>query len=155
MIMKKIILPVLASLAFATPALANEGRIEARGGVIWSNGSSEDTWGIAAGYDFDLGETAFAGVEVSGDKIGTSGTKVAFGLNTRVGMKAGEGTRLFAAGGYTTEACDGCEGQWDLGAGLEQKVSGPVYVKVEYRHFFENDVILGSDAVVAGVGVRF
>jgi opacity protein-like surface antigen len=153
--MKKIILPVLASLAFATPALANESRIEARGGVVWANGASEDTWGIAAGYDFDLGSSAFAGVEVSGDKIGATGSKVAWGLNTRLGMKAGEGTRLFAAGGYTTEACDGCDGQWDLGAGLEQKVSGPVYVKVEYRHFFENDFVVDSDALVAGVGVRF
>ena len=72
--MKKIILPILATLAFATPAMANEARVEARGGVIWSNGDSEDTWGVAAGYDFDLGTTAFAGVEVSGDKIGTSGT---------------------------------------------------------------------------------
>lgn len=153
--MKKFVLPILASLVVATPAFANETRVEARGGVIWSNGGSEDTWGAALGYDFDLGSTAFAGVEVSGDKIGTSGTKVAFGFTGRAGMKAGEGTRLFGAGGYTTEACDGCEGQWHLGAGLEQKVSGPVYVKVEYRHFFENDVITGSDAVVGGVGVRF
>lgn len=153
--MKKFILPVLASLALATPAMANEGRIEARGGVIWSSGASEDTWGIAAGYDFDLGSTAFAGVEVSGDKIGTSGTKVAWGFNTRLGMKAGEGTRVFGVGGYTTEACDGCEGQWDLGAGVEQKISGPVYVKAEYRHYFENDNVVGADALVAGVGVRF
>lgn len=153
--MRKIVLPLLASLAFATPALANDARIEARGGVIWSDGETEDTWGVAAGYDFDLGTTTFAGVEVSGDKIGASGTKVAFGATGRLGVKAGEGTRLFGAGGYTTEACDGCEGQWHLGAGLEQKVSGPVYVKVEYRHFFENDVINGSDAVVGGVGVRF
>lgn len=153
--MKKIILPVLAALAFATPAMANEGRVEARGGVIWSGGSSEDTWGVAAGYDFDLGSSAFAGVEVSGDKIGSSGTKVAWGLNTRLGIKAGEGTRLFAAGGYTTEYADGAEGMWDLGAGIEQKVSGPVYVKAEYRHYFENDMVVGADALVAGVGVRF
>ncbi|MFN3515723.1 MAG: outer membrane protein [Novosphingobium sp.] len=153
--MRKIFLPLLASLAFATPALANDARVEARGGVIWSNGNSEDIWGVAAGYDFDLGATTFAGVEVSGDKIGASGTKVAFGATGRLGVKAGEGTRLFGAGGYTTETCNGCEGQWHLGAGLEQKVSGPVYVKVEYRHFFKNDVITDSDTVVGGVGVRF
>lgn len=78
--MRKVLLPLLASLAIATPAMANEARIEARGGVIWANGTSEDVWGAAAGYDFDLGETAFAGVEVSGDKIGTSGTKVSWGF---------------------------------------------------------------------------
>lgn len=153
--MRKIVLPLLASLALATPALANEGRIEARGGVIWSNGTSEDTYGVAAGYDFDLGQTAFAGVEVSGDKIATTGTKVAYGATGRLGVKAGEGTRLFTAGGYTTEACDLCEGQWHLGAGLEQKLAGKVYVKAEYRHYFENNVVTGGDALVGGVGVRF
>ncbi len=153
--MHKIVLPLLASLALASPALANETRVEARGGVIWSNGTSEDTWGGALGYDFDLGQTTFAGLELSGDKIGTDGTKVAFGATGRLGVKAGTGTRLFGAGGYTTEACDACEGQWHLGAGIEQNVSGPVYVKAEYRHFFKNDVIADGDALVAGVGVRF
>ena len=153
--MKNFILPLIAAMAVATPALANEARVEARGGVIWSNGSSEDTYGVAAGYDFDLGATTFAGVEVSGDKIGATGTKVAYGATGRLGIKAGEGTRLFGAGGYTTEACDGCEGQWNLGAGLEQKVSGPVYLKAEYRHYFENDFVVGADALVAGVGMRF
>lgn len=153
--MRKFILPLIAAMAVATPALANEARVEARGGVIWTNGTSEDTYGVAAGYDFDLGATTFAGVEVSGDKIGATGTKVAYGVTGRLGIKAGEGTRLFGAGGYTTEACDLCEGQWHLGAGLEQKVSGPVYLKAEYRHYFENDFVLGGDALVAGVGVRF
>lgn len=153
--MRKIVLPLLASLALASPAMANETRVEARGGVIWSAGTSEDTWGAALGYDFDLGQAAFAGVEVSGDKIGTSGTKVAFGTSGRLGVKAGTGTKLYTTGGYTTEACDGCEGQWNLGAGVEQKVSGPVYIKAEYRHFFENDIVVGGDALVAGVGVKF
>lgn len=153
--MRKIVLPLLASLALATPAMANETRVEARGGVIWSNGTSEDTWGAALGYDFDLGQSTFAGLEVSGDKIGAAGTKVAFGATGRLGVKAGEGTRLYGAGGYTTETCDACEGQWHLGAGIEQKVSGPVYVKAEYRHYFENDVVTGGDALVAGVGVKF
>ncbi|MEQ1542258.1 MAG: porin family protein [Novosphingobium sp.] len=153
--MRKIILPLLASLAIATPALANEARVEARGGVIWSNGASEDVWGVAAGYDFDLGDTAFAGFEVSGDKIGVSGSKVAFGGTARLGMKAGESTRLFAAGGYTTEVCDLCEGTWNLGAGAEQNITEKVYVKAEYRHFFENNTVTSSDALVAGVGMRF
>lgn len=153
--MRKVLLPLLASLAIATPAMANEARVEARGGVIWSDGESQDVWGLAAGYDFDLGSTAFAGVEVSGDKIGADNTKVAFGGTARLGLKAGESTRLFAAGGYTTEACDGCDGNWHLGAGLEQNITEKVYLKAEYRHYFENDVVIGSDAVVAGVGMRF
>ena len=38
--MRKIVLPLLASLALASPALANETRVEARGGVIWSDRKS-------------------------------------------------------------------------------------------------------------------
>lgn len=153
--MRKIILPLVASLALASPALANETRVEARGGVIWSNGTSEDTWGAAVGYDFDLGPATFAGLEVSGDKIGATGTKVAFGATGRLGVKAGMGTRLFGAGGYTTETCDACDGQWNLGGGIEQNIAGPVYVKAEYRHFFKNDVIAKSDTLTGGVGIRF
>ena len=137
--MRKIVLPLLASLALASPALANETRVEARGGVIWSNGTSEDTWGGALGYDFDLGQTTFAGLELSGDKIGATGTKVA----------------LYGTGGYTTETCDACKGQWHLGAGVEQKLSGPFYVKAEYRHHFKNDVVADSDTLLGGVGVKF
>ncbi len=153
--MRKVLLPLLASLAIATPALANEARVEARGGVIWSNGASQDVWGAAAGYDFDLGDTLFAGVEVSGDKIGTSGTKVAFGGSGRLGIKAGESTRLFAAGGYSTESCDLCDGTWHAGAGIEQNITSTVYLKGEYRHYFANNVVTSADAVVGGVGMRF
>ncbi len=88
-------------------------------------------------------------------KINAEGTKVAFGATGRLGVKAGTGTALYGAGGYTTEACDACEGQWHLGAGVEQKISGPFYVKAEYRHYFKNDVVTSGDAVVAGVGLKF
>lgn len=157
--MRKFILPLLASLAVATPAFAEggEGRVEVRGGVVWSGGGSEDIWGAAAGYDFDIGKAAFAGVEVSGDKIGTSGTIVSWGLNGRIGVKTPSGTRIYANGGYNTKYCDlaVCEGQWGLGAGVQQNVGSRFYVKAEYRHQFEKGIVPGADAVGAGVGVRF
>ena len=87
--MRKFILPLIASLAFAAPALANETRAELRGGAIWSNGQTEATYGAAVGYDFDLAPMTFAGVEVSGDKIDQSGTKVAYGITGRVGFGFG------------------------------------------------------------------
>lgn len=154
--MKKIILPVLASLAFAAPALANEARVEVRGGVVWAGGSSEDTWGAAAGYDLSLGDEAFVGLEVSGDKIGTSGTKVAFGTIGRAGVKPVKNARVFAAFGYTTEACDGCGGQWGVGGGLEYDLASRIYIKSEFRHYFDNANAVGSyNALVGGVGMRF
>ena len=85
--MRKVLLPLLASLAVASPALANEARVEARGGVFWADGYTQDSYGVAAGYDFDLGETLFAGAEVSADKIADTGTKVAFGLTGRAGRR--------------------------------------------------------------------
>lgn len=153
--MRKFILPLLASLAIASPAMANEGRIEARGGVIWSGGDSEDTWGMAAGYDFDLGETAFAGAEVSGDKIGTSGTKVSWGLTGRLGAKIGAAGKLYGNAGYSTETCTGCPDAWHAGAGYQHGLGKNLYLKAEYRHFFVNSGFDDADAVVAGVGVKF
>ena len=72
--MRKVLIALAASAAaLASPAFAaGEGRIEARGGVVWDGGSTEDVYGVAAGYDFDLGEKAIAGVEVSGHRRGLS-----------------------------------------------------------------------------------
>ena len=154
--MRKFVLPLLAAAAFgaaATPALANEARVEARGGVYWLPGTSKAVAGIAAGYDFDLGAGAFSGVEISGDKVLTSGTKVAFGFTGRLGAKL-SGAKLFAAGGYTTEPCDFCEGAWHAGVGGEVPLMANVYGKLEYRHFFVKN-FQDSDSVVAGVGLKF
>ncbi|MEQ1499484.1 MAG: hypothetical protein ABL914_12590 [Novosphingobium sp.] len=152
--MRKFILPLIASLAFATPALADT-RAEVRGGAIWSGGVTEDTYGAAVGFDGDLGPMTFYGIELSGDKINDTGTKVAWGLTGRVGVKAMTGTRVFAAAGYTTEPCDLCEDSYHAGAGVEQSIGGPLYVKAEYRHHFVSGLVPDSDAVVAGVGFRF
>lgn len=153
--MRKFILPLIASLAFATPALANDTRVEVRGGAIWSNGTTEATYGAAAGVDFDLAPMTFAGVEVSADKIDQAGTKLAYGATARFGVKAGPLSKLFVAGGYTTEPCDLCEGSWHAGAGLEQSIMGPLYLKAEYRHFFTSNGVPDSNSVVGGVGMRF
>ena len=153
--MRNYILPLIASVACATPALANDTRVEVRGGAIWSNGTTEATYGAAAGVDFDLAPMTFAGVEVSADKIDKSGTKLAYGVTARFGVKAGPLSKLFVAGGYTTEPCDLCEGSWHAGAGLEQSIMGPLYLKAEYRHFFTSNGLPDSSSVVGGVGMRF
>ncbi len=153
--MRLVVLSLAAALVSATPALANEARIEGRGGVIWDNGTTEDIWGVAAGYDWDLSANTFAGVEVSGDKIGASNTKVAWGFTGRAGAKVGNGTKLYVDGGYTTEPCDLCEHSWHAGAGVEQPISGNVYAKVAYRHNFVANGFSDTDSVVAGVGMKF
>lgn len=146
-----------AAAVVATPALANEARVEARGGVIWGGGDTEATLGAALGYDFAVeGSNFFAGAEVSGDKILTSGTKVGFGFTGRVGAQVGVAGKLYANGGYTTEFCDGCDGNWHVGAGYQHNLGEKLYGKLEYRHFLSNDTTAAdADAVMFGLGVRF
>lgn len=154
--MRKVLIALaVASAAVASPALANEGRIEARGGVVWDSGASEDVWGIAAGYDWDLGDKAFIGLEASGDKIGTSGSGLGIGFTTRLGVKAGEKTKVLVDGGYTVNTCTGCEDAVHAGVALEQGVGEKVYLKLGYRHFFVGSGFSDYDAVAAGVGIKF
>lgn len=154
--MRTVLLSLAAVAAIAaTPALANEARVEARGGVIWGGGASEATIGAALGYDFDLGSSAFAGVEVSGDKIlDSAANRVAFGFTGRLGVKASPNDKLFVAGGYTTKPCQFCVDSEHLGAGYEHNF-GPVYGKIEYRHYFTNQGAIDTDSVVAGIGINF
>ena len=154
--MRTVLLSLAAVAAIvATPALANEARVEARAGVLWTNGSSEGVVGAAVGYDFDLGSKAFAGVEVSGDKIlDSAANRVAFGFTGRLGVKPSDNDKLFLAGGYTTKPCQFCADSEHFGAGWEHKF-GPIYGKVEYRHFFTNQGLPDFDSVVGGIGINF
>jgi hypothetical protein len=153
--MRKVLLTLAASLAIATPALANEARVEARGGVYWEPGHTDATAGAAVGYDVDLGTGAFAGAEVSGDKV-LDGThnRVGFGFTGRLGMKPSPDDKVFAAGGYTTKFCASCQAAEHLGVGYEHGFANRLYGKVEYRHYFVNSSP-DSNAVMAGVGVKF
>jgi hypothetical protein len=152
--MRTVLISLAAALAAASPALANEARVEARGGVIWGGGDTEATAGAAAGYDVDLGPGAFAGAEVSGDKVLTSGTKVAWGFTGRAGANLGAG-KLYANGGYTTEFADGAEGNWHVGAGYQHNLGSKLYGKVEYRHYMPEATAPTADSVGVGLGLRF
>lgn len=155
--MRKVLIALAATVAaVASPAMANEGRIEARGGAAWvcDGCGTEDVWGIAAGYDWDLGDKAFVGLEVSGDKIGVSGSKVAFSGTVRVGAKAGEKGKFYVNGGFQTESFAGNGGDPFAGVGFEQGIGKSLYVKAEYRHVFV-DSFDDTNILAAGVGVRF
>ena len=153
--MRTVLISLAAALVAASPAVANEARVEARGGVIWGGGDTEATTGAAAGYDVDLGTSAFVGAEVSGDKILTSGTKVGFGFTGRAGVKLGAG-KLYTNGGYTTEFCDSCQGSWRVGAGYQQNLGSRLYGKVEYSHYLPQAAAAAdSDSVGVGLGLRF
>lgn len=153
--MRKVLLPLLASLAVSSPALANEARVEGRGGVIWDGGDSEAIAGVAAGYDFDLGNVAFLGGEVSADKILESNTRVTFGFTGRLGAKVSAAGKLYVNGGYSTKPCSACEDSIHVGGGYQHNFGQSLYGKVEYRHYFVDSGVSDPDAGVAGLGLRF
>lgn len=143
----------LLTAVIATPALAApqvEGRTEVRGGYVTGGVLDDATLGVAGGVDFDLGDTAFAGVEIAGDKVLIDGAKVQFSSGARVGAKVGTNGKLFATGGYTF-------GQIDdpyVGAGYQHKLGQNLYAKAEYRHqFIEN--FSDFDAFTVGFGFAF
>lgn len=138
----------------STSAMANEARVEARGGVVWADGESDAVAGVAAGYDFDLGGSAFAGPEISADKVLTDDTRFSIGLGGRAGLKLGENGKLYAAASYQTKPCRFCEEAATLGAGY-QHAFGRFYGKVEYRHFFVGDSLPDYNTAVVGLGLRF
>lgn len=152
--MRYIVLPLLASIAVASPALANEARVEARGGVVWDSNNSEATAGVAVGYDWDLGANTFVGLETSADKILTDNQRVTFGIGGRVGVKTSPDGKLYAVSTYQTKNCKYCEEFVSLGAGYQHTLSNNVYGKVEYRHNFVNNSS-DYDAALVGVGMKF
>ncbi len=152
----------LASALLATPAFAqdegqnaNEIRVEGRAGYFWGQGFDDATVGVAAGYDLALGDKAFAGVEVSADKILTDGTKVSFGTSARLGLKTNETGKFYVTGGWNSEPCDACNDAWNFGFGMQQGLAGSIYAKGEFRHFIANDNGGTYEAALVGVGMTF
>jgi len=153
--MRFALLSLAAAAALATPAMANEARFEGRGGIVWGNGDSEATAGVAAGYDWDLGESAFAGIETSADKILDGRNRVSFGSGVRLGVKTAPDSKIYGAASYQTKPCRTCEESIAAGVGYQQGFGNRMYGKVEYRHHFVGDNIPDYDAAMVGVGVKF
>ena len=154
-IMKKFaVAAALLSAVVATPALAADGgeaRVEVRGGYVTGSGLDDATLGVAGGYDFDLGSTAFAGAEIAGDKVLIDGAKVQFSAGGRAGAKLGANGKLYANAGYTF-------GQIDdpyIGAGYQHKLGQNLYAKAEYRHQFIGNNVSDFDTFAVGLGFAF
>ncbi len=144
---KLIVLAAAAAAIVATPAFASgEGRIEGRGGIAFAGGSSEAFVGIGAGYDFDLGDKAFIGIDLGADKILANGAKVIWSTGARLGAKVSEKGRLYANGGIGF-CCGGSDPY--LGVGYQHKFGTNAYGKIEYRRVLRN----GTDVNFAGIGI--
>jgi outer membrane immunogenic protein len=134
--------------ATATPAYASgEGRVEARAGIAWAGGTSETFAGIGGGYDFDLGNKAFVGLDLGADKVLARGTDVFVSVGGRVGVKVGDKGRLYASGGMGF-CCGGSDPY--IGAGYQRRLGPKFYGKIEYRKALSS---FGPNVDFAGIGL--
>jgi outer membrane immunogenic protein len=148
--MRKFAIAAVLAASVTSPAFAaGEARIEARGGVAWTADVTEAFAGIGAGYDFDLGDKAFAGVDLGADKILANGAKVVWSAGGRLGAKVGGKGKAYVAAGVGF-CCS--ESAVYAGAGYQHKLNDSIYGKIEYRHGFG---AFDINYVGVGVGAAF
>ena len=189
-----LITSLVALAATATPAAAQgQFRAEVHAGLdhTRSDGAAADDdfkesgvlYGIGFGYDMNVGQNAFVGLDFSIDdstmkECATSailandelclraGRDLAAGI--RAGVNVGERGKLYALAAYTnarykfayttpagvtTSDAENLDG-FRLGAGYQHALSGNTYGKVEYRYSnYENDV--ERHQVLFGLGMTF
>jgi outer membrane immunogenic protein len=161
--MKNIVLASLAALAFATPAAAADFSGPRVGAVIGLAdddfaGSEAFTYGVNAGYDFDLGSTV-AGITVEYQDTSEDGLRRDLSAVGRYGFKAGDAALVYGLAGYTNLGVEalGFETELDgvrVGGGVEYALTDQVYANVEYRYSnYEAD--LDTHQFAAGLGFRF
>ncbi len=143
------LLAAAAAIAIASPAAANEARVEVRGGWIWVPGASNEAIGVALGYDADLGEKAFAGAEVAADTNFEFASPV-LSLTGRLGIKAGESTKLFVSGGYS-RLTDIDYDDFTLGAGGQFGLGERTFASVQYQRYLDSEI----NRISIGLGMKF
>lgn len=187
--MRTVVLSFAAAVAFsASPALAAAEAGPYVGVAVTHDnvGGTGDAEGLAingvggsvyAGFNFDLSQNVFAGVEANFDLSSADrdlfGTEIKanhqYGVSGRLGYRVSEGAAVYGRVGYqrgrasiddgVTEVRFGADGL-RLGAGVEVGVSANIGLRVEYNHthYYVSDV-LGPDAGLANnqavVGVVF
>jgi len=167
-IMKKTLFVAAAAAALAaTPAMANPFtgvRAEVTAGADDVTGGVDTTdvaYGAGAGFDaelyvgFDaeLYKNVVVGVEATLDNVFDRRN---VGASARLGYVVADKVLVYGKVGYsnwkqtTTAELEGLR----LGGGLEAKLVGPVYGKVEYRYTDFNGNV-GQHGGLVGVGLRF
>lgn len=179
-------LSALVALTIAAPAFAGTFHADVHGG--WDHVSvsgyskSGVAYGIAAGYDVDLGSKAFVGIEGSADDSSTKAcasdvlvlgdracVKAGRDLSVvgRIGYKLSDMHKIYALAGYangrvkatyddgTTSGSIASNGDGlRLGAGLQLGLGSHLYGKLEYRYTnYQSD--FSRHQVLAGFGAAF
>jgi hypothetical protein len=159
--MRLVLIPLLASLAVAAPAMAEStpdsskttgARFDVHGGLGWADGqTAQGTLGATLGYDVATPGHTFVGIEQSVDKVLTSSDKARWSTTARAGLQVTPANKLYGLAGYSYGV--GPNGT-HIGGGVEHAF-GPYFTKVEYRHTFNEDAARDSNAALVGVGLRF
>jgi outer membrane immunogenic protein len=151
----------LLALTASAPALAADftgPRVGATIGFADDDfaGTEAFTYGVNAGYDFDLGKLVVGGTveyqDSSEDGVGRD-----ISATARLGGKVGERVLIYGLAGYTNLGVEDTNIELDgfrVGAGVEVAITPHVYGQVEYRYSnYELDV--DTHQMLLGIGYRF
>ena len=156
--MKKLILATTVAFGLVSaPAMANDfsgTRIEVTAGADDVTGGvdpTDVTYGGVLGYDLQFGKVVL-GVEATAANVFD---RADLGAAARLGSTLNKNGLAYGRVGYTNldlgaQSVDGLS----VGGGLEVKLVGPVFTKVEYR-YTDFDGGLGRHGGLVGFGLRF
>lgn len=148
----KLLATILVGSTIASPAYADEAHIELTIGVIDEGAEKEAVLAFAAGYDWDLSEKVYVGVEGSLEKVLADDTDLGVSVSGRLGLHATDTTKTNLTGGFVFEKG---EDRPFIGAGIEQEVNeNGLYVVVFYHHLF-GDEHHDADVLALGLGWEF
>ncbi|WP_420382659.1 hypothetical protein [Novosphingobium sp.] len=153
-----LLIPAIAgAVVLATPALADQTRVEVNTSGNFYGGDYQQSIGLAAGHDFTLAPLIFAGPEVSINKLLATDTLTSVGISGRAGASLGPAGRIYAVGGWASTPYHGGSADWDFGAGYSHALLLGTYGKIEYRHYTSsaNGATPSRDAVTLGFGAHF
>jgi outer membrane immunogenic protein len=172
--MKKYLAPLAAVVAFvSTPAMANDfagvrAEVTAGGDDVTAGVDATNVaYGAALGYDLQFGKVVI-GVEATAANVFE---RADLGAAARLGYALNKNVLAYGRVGYTDlerpQTCTPAAGNRPavcrnapnldgvtVGGGLEARLAGPVFTKVEYR-FTDFAGAVGRHGALVGVGVRF
>lgn len=159
--MKTFVFAAVAAVAaaFASPAMAADfvgPRLEVTAGaddVVGGVDTTDITYGAAVGFDVSPVKNVIVGIEADANNIAD---RRDVGVAARAGYVVADDVLFYGKVGYanwkqtTSRALEGLR----VGGGVEVNVTGPVFVKAEYR-YTDFDKGVGKHGGLVGVGLRF